>query len=62
MTEECEHNRPFWKCEICGNRKLKTCEFCNHWTSETFKCDLSPKDIAPFYSDFTCKDWRLRTK
>lgn len=57
MNEECEHNRSFWECEICGNQKLMTCKFCNHWTPQYFKCDLYPKDIAPFYSDFTCKDW-----
>ncbi|KKM63977.1 hypothetical protein LCGC14_1505990 [marine sediment metagenome] len=21
--EECEHNQPFWECEICGNTKVK---------------------------------------
>ena len=24
MSEECEHNRPFWECEICGNRKAES--------------------------------------
>jgi len=61
MGEECEHNRPFWECEICGNQKLKTCKFCKHWTSRAFKCDLHPKDIAPYYSDFTCEDWEAES-
>lgn len=23
QKEECEHNRPFWECEICGNRRIE---------------------------------------
>lgn len=35
--EECEHNQPFWECEICGNVRTKKetptdkgCSDCKH--------------------------------
>ena len=59
LTEECEHNQPFWECEICGNKKLRTCLFCRYWIHKTFGCKKSPKDPLAFYSDFTCKEWRI---
>ena len=56
--EECEHNRPFWECEICGNRKI----------SKRFKCGNCKKVwdekallYEAFFKMYKCPECRVFT-